>query len=65
MCLAIAELAVQWKFITLGLLGPGTNTELGSGANKVCLVVTELSGNLFTLGTLRPCTNAELGSDNS
>ena len=40
--LAVAELSVQWKFITLGLLGPGTNTELGSGANEVCLVVTEL-----------------------
>ena len=32
-CLAIAELSVQWKFITLGPLWPGMNTELGSGAN--------------------------------
>ena len=42
MCLAVAELSVQWKFITLGPLRLGTNTELGSGASLVYLAIAEL-----------------------
>ena len=36
MRLAIAELSVQRNLLSLGPLGPGTNTELGSGA--ACIV---------------------------
>ena len=64
MCLAVAELSVQWKFITLGPIWPGTNTELGSGANQVCLAIAKLSvqWKFITLGPLRLGTNTELGS---
>lgn len=38
-CLVIAELTVRDHF---GSLGPGTNTELGSGVNQVCWAIAEL-----------------------
>ena len=48
MCLAVPEPRVPLKLLTFGPLGPGTNTRLGSDANRlsVCLAlgyhITEL-----------------------
>ena len=48
MCLAVPESRVPLKLLTFGPLGPGTNTGMGSDANRlsVCLVlgyhITEL-----------------------
>lgn len=62
MCLAIAEFSVQWKFLYFEPLQPAMNTELGSGANWMCLVIAELGvQETLAVEMLLMMTNRNLG----